>query len=172
MRVAPAPASCYAELGWFGRLRKIQHCGPVSMFWKLTRAWHWLRPSEVAAKVQRFFFYYSVNRHKLTTITPAYHAENYSPDDNRFDHRPFLYNVRWARQFSVMDRTAAAMDKARAEVGAGSGHTGGALAGAAEGERPPLGTLPGQLVPGGSAVAARDVSAATEEMARMELAGN
>lgn len=24
-------------------------------------------------------------------MTPAYRAENYSPDDNRFDLRPFLY---------------------------------------------------------------------------------
>jgi NAD+ synthase (glutamine-hydrolysing) len=47
--------------------------------------------------------YYAINRHKATTITPAYHAENYSPDDNRFDHRQFLYNVRWPWQFSVID---------------------------------------------------------------------
>ena len=47
---------------------------------------------QVAAKVKRFFFYYAINRHKMTTLTPSYHAESYSPDDNRFDHRPFLYN--------------------------------------------------------------------------------
>ena len=39
----------------------------------------------------------------MTTITPAYHAEAYSPDDNRFDLRPFLYNTRWTRQFAVID---------------------------------------------------------------------
>ena len=27
----------------------------------------------------------------MTVLTPAYHAEQYSPDDNRFDLRPFLY---------------------------------------------------------------------------------
>ena len=27
----------------------------------------------------------------MTTLTPSYHAEQYSPDDNRFDLRPFLY---------------------------------------------------------------------------------
>jgi len=53
--------------------------------------------------VKRFFYYYSVNRHKMCTITPSYHAEGYSPDDNRFDLRPFLYNVRWPRQFAVID---------------------------------------------------------------------
>lgn len=34
---------------------------------------------------------YGINRHKMTTLTPSYHAEQYSPDDNRFDLRPFLY---------------------------------------------------------------------------------
>ena len=37
-------------------------------------------------------------------ITPAYHAESYSPDDNRFDLRPFLYNVQWAWQFVAIDQ--------------------------------------------------------------------
>jgi NAD+ synthase (glutamine-hydrolysing) len=45
-----------------------------------------------------------MNRHKATTITPAYHAENYSPDDNRFDHRQFLYNVHWPWQFAAIDQ--------------------------------------------------------------------
>jgi NAD+ synthase (glutamine-hydrolysing) len=62
---------------------------------------------EVAEKVKRFFFYYSVNRHKMCTITPAYHAEGYSPDDNRFDLRQFLYNTAWPRQFAEIDRLAA-----------------------------------------------------------------
>ena len=35
-------------------------------------------------QVKRFFYYYSLNRHKLTVLTPSYHAESYSPDDNRF----------------------------------------------------------------------------------------
>lgn len=93
----------YEELGYFGRLRKISRCGPVSMFRKLLVTWSHLSPSEVASKVKRFFYYYSVNRHKMTTITPAYHAEAYSPDDNRFDLRQFLYNTRWTRQFAVID---------------------------------------------------------------------
>ncbi len=53
--------------------------------------------------MKRFFFFYSVNRHKLTTLTPAYHAESYSPDDNRFDLRQFLYNTKWTRQFNTID---------------------------------------------------------------------
>ena len=66
--------------------------------------WIHLSAKEVADKVKRFFFYYAINRHKMCTITPAYHAEAYSPDDNRFDLRQFLYNAKWTRQFSVIDK--------------------------------------------------------------------
>ena len=39
----------------------------------------------------------------MTTLTPSYHAESYSDDDNRFDLRPFLYNTRWSWQFKKTD---------------------------------------------------------------------
>jgi NAD+ synthase (glutamine-hydrolysing) len=95
----------YSELGMFGSLRKQLRCGPVSMFRKLCVAWkNELTAQQVAEKVKRFFRYYSINRHKMCTITPAYHAEGYSPDDNRFDLRQFLYNVQWPRQFAVIDQ--------------------------------------------------------------------
>ena len=42
-----------------------------------------LSARQVAEKVKRFFYFYAVNRHKMTTLTPSYHAESYSPDDNR-----------------------------------------------------------------------------------------
>ncbi|RUP44369.1 carbon-nitrogen hydrolase [Jimgerdemannia flammicorona] len=101
----------YDELSIFGRLRKIERCGPFSMFSKLVHEWgEILRPSQVAEKVKRFFFYYSINRHKLTTLTPSYHAESYSPDDNRFDLRPFLYNASWSWQFKRIDQAAEALD--------------------------------------------------------------
>eukprot|EP00392_Amoebophrya_sp_AT5.2_P014001 g14137.t1 len=58
---------------------------------------------EVAQKVKDFYFYNAINRHKMTTLTPAYHAENYSPEDNRFDLRPFLYPAGFARQFRAID---------------------------------------------------------------------
>lgn len=101
----------YEELGWFGRLRKIDRCGPYWMFRKLTHLWGHLTPTTVAEKVKRFFFYYSINRHKMTTLTPSYHAENYSPDDNRFDLRPFLYNSRWTRQFNDIDSLAKQLEE-------------------------------------------------------------
>ncbi|KAB0401092.1 hypothetical protein E2I00_019559, partial [Balaenoptera physalus] len=88
----------YAELSVYGRLRKIAKMGPYSMFCKLLYMW-----KDVADKVKRFFSKYSMNRHKMTTLTPAYHAESYSPDDNRFDLRPFLYNTRWPWQFRCIE---------------------------------------------------------------------
>lgn len=98
------PGMTYDELNTFGRLRKQQNCGPYSMFTKLVPLWAPVHtPQEVAEKVKHFFRCYAINRHKMTVLTPSYHAEFYSPDDNRFDHRPFLYNVSWAWQFRIMD---------------------------------------------------------------------
>jgi len=93
----------YAELSLFGSMRKIMLDGPVSMYMHLREEWPHLTPEEVASKVKRFFFYYSVNRHKLTVLTPSYHAESYSPDDNRYDLRQFLYNSTWSWQFKAID---------------------------------------------------------------------
>ena len=85
----------YDELSVFGRLRKIEKCGPYSMFTKLVREWGsvfspiqvgtfdplvfragWRteRVSQIAEKVKLFYFEYARNRHKMTTITPSYHA--------------------------------------------------------------------------------------------------
>ena len=41
--------------------------------------------------------------------------ESYSPDDNRFDLRPFLYNARWTWQFRKIDETAALIEKQKEE---------------------------------------------------------
>lgn len=94
----------YDELSQFGRLRKQEYCGPYSMFSRLIRTWHpRYTPTEVADKVKHFFRCYAINRHKMTVLTPSVHAESYSPDDNRFDHRPFLYRVNWRWQFRAID---------------------------------------------------------------------
>lgn len=101
----------YEELSVYGRLRKIFRCGPVSMFKNLCYRWgSRLSPSEVADKVKHFFKYYSINRHKMTVLTPSYHAESYSPEDNRFDLRQFLYNARWPYQFSKIDELVKELD--------------------------------------------------------------
>ncbi|XP_021258369.1 glutamine-dependent NAD(+) synthetase isoform X2 [Numida meleagris] len=102
----------YAELSIYGKLRKIAKAGPYSMFCKLITLWKEIcTPREVASKVKHFFRMYSVNRHKMTTLTPSYHAENYSPDDNRFDLRPFLYNTTWSWQFRCIDKQVSRLEK-------------------------------------------------------------
>jgi NAD+ synthase (glutamine-hydrolysing) len=103
----------YEELSRFGRLRKIHRCGPLSMFEKLVHEWQHLPPGEVATKVKHFFYHYALNRHKMTTLTPAYHAESYSPEDNRFDLRPFLYRVQWPWQFRKIDELVKRMESDR-----------------------------------------------------------
>jgi NAD+ synthase (glutamine-hydrolysing) len=100
----------FAELGVFGRLRKMARSGPVSMFQRVRHVWTHLSPSAVADKVKRFFTFYASNRHKVTTLTPSYHAENYSPEDNRYDHRQFLYHTKWPRQFATIDRLVPLME--------------------------------------------------------------
>ena len=60
-------------------------------------------PKVIADKVKFFFKMYGYNRNKATVLTPSYHAENYSPEDNRFDHRQFLY-PNWKRQFENIDK--------------------------------------------------------------------
>ncbi|RYO77391.1 hypothetical protein DL762_009291 [Monosporascus cannonballus] len=86
----------YDELTVFGRLRKVDKLGPYGMFQRLAHEWGANRPRgedgttpvytprQVAEKVKRFFHFYAINRHKLTTLTPALHCNDYSPDDNRF----------------------------------------------------------------------------------------
>jgi hypothetical protein len=87
----------YDELSVFGRLRKVEKCGPYSTFTKLIHEWgSFLSPLQVhsfriplqldilspfhqiAEKVKLFFFEHARNRHKMTTLTPAYHAVCFS----------------------------------------------------------------------------------------------
>ncbi|KAH8668588.1 putative glutamine dependent NAD+ synthetase [Xylariales sp. PMI_506] len=93
----------YDELTTFGRLRKVNKLGPYGMFERLVHEWGpkaprskdgptpVYTPRQVAEKVKRFWHFYGINRHKMTTLTPSLHSNDYSPDDNRFDLRPFLY---------------------------------------------------------------------------------
>lgn len=98
----------YNELSVYGRLRKVEKCGPYSMFGKLLIEWGTMfSPAEVsdlrariliscsvkgqgmtglqsqprfctdeqiAKKVKNFWFFYAINRHKMTTLTPSVHS--------------------------------------------------------------------------------------------------
>lgn len=94
----------YDELDIYGRFRKIARSGPLTMFERLLHQWKHITPREISRKVKTFFYHYSVNRHKLTVLTPSYHCENYGTDDNRFDRRQFLYDSRWEMQFKEIDK--------------------------------------------------------------------
>lgn len=97
----------YAELTMYGKLRKISRCGPVSMFKRLVHVWPGLNYQAIAEKVKFFFKMYSINRHKLTVLTPSVHMEEYSPEDNRHDLRQIFYNAGWPWQFRRLDQLVA-----------------------------------------------------------------
>jgi NAD+ synthase (glutamine-hydrolysing) len=96
----------YEELSTLGQLRKDLRCGPYSMFKNLVSIWRDKSTSDILNKVKLFFRRYSVNRHKMTTITPSLHIESYSIDDNRYDLRQFLYNTYWTFQFNEIEKFA------------------------------------------------------------------
>ncbi|KAL7912831.1 hypothetical protein GGI35DRAFT_476662 [Trichoderma velutinum] len=106
----------YDELSRFGTLRKQNKLGPYGMFLRLLNEWGGhgkLSPREIADKVKRFYFFHYINRHKQTVGTPSYHAESYSPDDHRFDLRPFLYPPAFEGwSFKKIDERVAALEKA------------------------------------------------------------
>ncbi|KAH6881377.1 hypothetical protein BKA58DRAFT_1428 [Alternaria rosae] len=107
----------YAELGVFGKCRKELKLGPYGTWVRLAHEWSdKYTPAEVAVKVKRFFHYYAINRHKMTTMTPSYHAEAYSPDDNRFDLRPFLYPLFYQNwSFKCIDEEVEKLEKKKQE---------------------------------------------------------
>ncbi|EEH48540.2 glutamine-dependent NAD(+) synthetase [Paracoccidioides brasiliensis Pb18] len=101
----------YTELSLFGRLRKISKCGPFGMYEKLLHMWpEQHTPSEIYEKVRRFFYYYAVNRHKQVILTPSYHAESYSCDDNRHDQRPILYPASFPFQNKKIEEHVKALE--------------------------------------------------------------
>ncbi|KAL1505640.1 hypothetical protein ABEB36_005159 [Hypothenemus hampei] len=111
----------YNELSRFGKLRKIDNCGPYSMYCKLVHTWSdTCTPKQVAEKVKHFFRCYAINRHKMTVLTPSYHAEGYSPDDNRFDLRPFLYRANWSWQFRAIDKQLEFLNSIKRSSSSGS----------------------------------------------------
>ncbi len=73
------------------------------MFDKLLSERNFKDAQKLAEKVKKFFIYYGMNRHKMTTITPSFHYDPESCDDNRFDMRPFLYETDWSLQFAEID---------------------------------------------------------------------
>lgn len=98
----------YEDLYELGLYRKRDNLGPLSMFQRLckdklgkmityvnnakkTKESVVATPTILYEKINTFFKHYGKTRSKMPILTPSIHATNYSPDDNRFDQRPFLY---------------------------------------------------------------------------------
>ncbi|OQU94823.1 hypothetical protein CLAIMM_01116 [Cladophialophora immunda] len=136
----------YAELSVLGRLRKVGRLGPWGVFEKLIPIWtsappdpemiateargahtdpqyvhsvahgESMTPRAVYEKVRRFFYYYAINRHKQTTLTPGLHMEQYSPDDHRYDMRPFLYPS-FTAQYRKMEQAVQVLEENAKKTG-------------------------------------------------------
>ena len=91
-----------------------------------------LAPREVYEKVRRFFYFFNINRHKATILPPGLHLEEYSPEDNRFDLRPFLYPPmagswpveKCERHVEMMEKEAEVQRKPQGKAGGKSGVVG------------------------------------------------
>ena len=106
----------YSELTVYGYHRKVLQQGSYSMTRSLIHKWNHLSPKEIAKKVKYFHMQHYKNRHKMTTLTPSYHAEQYSPDDNRFDLRPFLYPMSLEHQHQDMEDMVALIEQQVGEM--------------------------------------------------------
>ena len=60
----------YNELSEFGLLRKKHRLGPYHTYLHLLsiEPWKSMRPTQVAEKVKKFYFYYAINRHSKYTL--------------------------------------------------------------------------------------------------------
>jgi predicted amidohydrolase/NH3-dependent NAD+ synthetase len=116
----------YEDLRIFGELRKRDKLGPLGIFQKMCEMYYgkWIfeidtraktktlvpaTPAVIFAKVKTFFRLYGTHRNKMTILTPSIHATNYSPDDNRFDHRPYLVPIFFERQMAEIEKLVVAM---------------------------------------------------------------
>jgi NAD+ synthase (glutamine-hydrolysing) len=89
----------YKEIKLFNDLRNKELCGIVSTFLGYSELKPNMSPAEVQSKCEIFFKRYFQNRHKTTVLTPSVHLSGNSCDDNRYDLRPFLYDLRGKRGF-------------------------------------------------------------------------
>ena len=111
----------YEELYYFGIMRKVQNLGPLSMFLEMCKKLlgksitiidefnteeqkkiEGATPISLYKKLVIYWGEYARQRNKMTILTPAIHATNYSPDDNRFDQRPFLVSSWLTYQFNII----------------------------------------------------------------------
>jgi NAD+ synthase (glutamine-hydrolysing) len=103
---------------WKGKLKRGCHEGQGKCYRELNcflGSLCWMEGAG-AKQVERFYHFYAINRNKMTTLTPGYHAEAYSPDDNRLYVEyglPFvaprvliLYTVTYVRSYCPLSTKA------------------------------------------------------------------
>ena len=72
----------------------------------------------IANIVTIFFDFYGIHRNKMTILTPSVHGTGYSPDDNRYDQRPFLYpKFRGSETHKIIVKLAEDMDQEKQQTG-------------------------------------------------------
>jgi NAD+ synthetase len=83
----------YDQIAVIGELRSSGY-GLLSIFKKLQNHKLFKKndPKYLFDKISTYYRRYTMNRHKAVIVTPSVHLLP-SPDDNRFDLRPFLYRV-------------------------------------------------------------------------------
>lgn len=84
----------YMEMSELSRLMSSGY-GPLDSYMKIST-----EPNDVfnntdsaykLKKIHTFNYRYRMNRHKAVILPPSVHLLSYSPDDNRYNLRPFLY---------------------------------------------------------------------------------
>ena len=76
------------DMRYFAEMRKDSRLGAFSMFQhKLLHSKDQRSPDEKAELVRKLHLYYQENRHKMSTVTPAYRGGKFDPNDDR----PILY---------------------------------------------------------------------------------
>ena len=74
------------------------------MFYSIYTAHYGYKAQDLADKIKHFYRTYSMNRHKMSSITPGFHYEPAGCDDNRLDMRPIIYETNWEYQFEILDK--------------------------------------------------------------------
>ena len=84
----------YMEISELSKLMSSGY-GPLDSYMKIATepndVFNADSPSSKLAKIHNFNNRYRMNRHKSVTLPPSVHLLSFSPDDNRYNMRPFLY---------------------------------------------------------------------------------
>jgi NAD+ synthetase len=84
----------YMEMSELSKLMSVGY-GPLDTFMKIATEpndnFNTISSISKLEKIRIFYNRYRMNRHKAVILPPSVHLLSYSPDDNRYNMRPFLY---------------------------------------------------------------------------------